>query len=777
MSNLSGIRAQVLFLTLAVLACSTAPAQQGKDPRLGYVFPAGGRAGTTVEMVVGGQFLEGAKDVILTGKGVKATVIRYRKPLPQKRFNEFKDYIQDEMKKRAEAKAAAAASPALMSAMAPPMVPAASPTPPRHKLDTPEGVAEVLKETGATDDEISNFLQMVEERKNPKRQQNMQLSESVTLNVEIDGAAAAGPRTLRLVTPTAISNPIVFCVGNHPERSEPAGKRRELASVIKLPAVLNGQMLPGQLDYYAFELQRGQRILIAVQARDLIPYLADAVPGWFQPAIILSDSSRQEVAATPVFRIGPDPVISFEAPENGWYCLEIRDALYRGREDFIYRMSVGEIPFVTGIFPLGGPLGSCASVDVKGWNLPREKGVPAPTSERGLHSVPGVSNGFFTGDVVFAVDDLPEVSEHEPNNGPSSALSVTLPVIINGRIDGPGDVDMFTFDCRAGENVVAEVVARRLNSPLDSYLKIFDSHGRQIAFNDEFEDKEAGLLTNQADSRLEFTAPATGQYFAQIGDTRKQGGEDFAYRLRIGPPRPDFVLRFVPAAINGRPGAVIPVTIYAVRRDGFNGKIDVVFKDPPEGFLLQGATIPSGTDKVRATLTLPKVPVDAPVKLFLEGRSSIDGNDVIRPVVPADDMLQAFIYHHLVPSTDLFAMVSGPKNASIPVAVSGTALIPIGGIGQVVVSRSKRPPFTIEDAKLELRDPPDGITLEGVTRTEEGAAISFRCDPKVKLGLRGNLIVEVFMEKIVPAKDGKKAGKNRWSAGLLPAIPFEISEH
>ena len=217
------------------------------------------------------------------------------------------------------------------------------------------------------------------------------------------------------------------------------------------------------------------------------------------------------------------------------------------------------------------------------------------------------------------------------------------------------------------------------------------------------------------------------------------------------------------------------MTLYALRRDGFNGNIEVVFKDPPDGFVLEGAQIPPGADKIRATLTLPKIPSEAPVKLVLEGCATIDGKEAVRPVVPADDMLQAFIYHHLVPAADLFALVSGTKNTSAPVIVSGPARIPVGGVGQVIVSRAKRPPFTIEDVRLELRDPPDGITIEGVSRAEEGAAISFRCDAKAKAGTRGNLIIEAFGEKNTPAKDGKKAGKNRWSMGYLPAIPFEIS--
>ena len=137
-------------------------------------------------------------------------------------------------------------------------------------------------------------------------------------------------------------------------------------------------------------------------------------------------------------------------------------------------------------------------------------------------------------------------------------------------------------------------------------------------------------------------------------------------------------------------------------------------------------------------------------------------------------MLQAFIYHHLVPAPDLLAFVSGNNNNNAPIVVLGTARIPVDGDGQVVVSRNKRPPFSVGDIRCELRDPPDGITIKGVSLADEGVALSFHCDAKTKPGGGGNLIVEVFNEKPFPAKDGKKAGINRSSMGLLPAIPFEI---
>ena len=69
------------------------------------------------------------------------------------------------------------------------------------------------------------------------------------------------------------------------------------------------------------------------------------------------------------FRFHPDPVLFYEVPNDGEYTLQIRDSIYRGRDDFVYRITVGEVPYVTGIFPLGGPAGAQTTVQLTGWNL------------------------------------------------------------------------------------------------------------------------------------------------------------------------------------------------------------------------------------------------------------------------------------------------------------------------------------------------------------------------------------------------------------------------
>ncbi len=746
----------ILFLFAAIFFVPASLAQQSRDPRLGYVYPAGGQRGTTVEVTIGGRLLDGTKEALVSGSGVKATIVGVRKPIPQKRLNELRDYLGEARKKIAEAK-----------------------TLPMFKTDRVEWITSTLKEAGASEEEIQQFFQMRKERSDPKRQQNLQLADRATVKLEIAADAPAGPRDLRLLTPAGISNPLVFCVSGLPEQSESEpedGAAKEVPRV-KLPAILNGQILPGEIDRFDFDAARGTRIVVAVHARDLIPYLADAVPGWFQPVVALYDPKHKEVAYADDFRFGPDPVLAYDVREAGVHRLEIRDALYRGREDFVYRIAAGTIPFVTGIFPLGGHVGTPATVDVSGWNLNFSRMKFPAQNEEGIHPVNSLSNGFAIGDVAYAEDAFRESTEREPNSDQARAQKVELPIIVNGRIDAPGDTDVFSFTCKPGEEIVAEVTARRVNSPVDSWLKITDSAGKQLAFNDDNEDKGSGLLTHHADSRLSFTASAEGTYFARIGDSQHKGGPEYAYRLRISAPRPDFALRIVPSAINARTGALVPVTIYALRKDGFSGDIALALKDAPPGFLLEGACIPAGTDKIRATLACPLVATERPLSLVVEGHARIGETDITRKAVPADDLLQAFFYHHLVPAKELLVTVVGPKSGKVPIHVVGDApmKLPVGGVGKTVLSSKGRPPFNLAEAQAQLVDPPEGISVEGLSAAEGGAALSFRADSStVKPGTKGNLIVELFGEKTPPPKEGQKPVKNRWSMGYLPAIPFEV---
>jgi hypothetical protein len=344
---------------------------------------------------------------------------------------------------------------------------------------------------------------------------------------------------------------------------------------------------------------------------------------------------------------------------------------------------------------------------------------------------------------------------------------------------------VFRFEGRASSEIVAEIIARRLNSPLDSVLRLTDSAGRQIAFNDDNEDKGAGLETHHADSYLRITLPADGTYYIHLADAQLNGGPEYSYRLRISPPRPDFALRVVPSSLSVRAGASVPLTAYAVRRDGFTNAITLVLKDAPEGFELSGACIPENQDKVRFTLTAPdrRSVLQSPeaasqtgmLPFSLEGWGVVGGKAIFHPAVPAEDMMQAFAYRHLVPAREFAVAVAGRGMPPVRILSATPVKLPAGGTVRVRIGAPSSA-FS-ERFKLELSEPPDGITIKNVSPIREGEEIELAADAaKIKPGLTGNLIVNAFVVVRPPeAEKGKAQANNRRpAAGTLPAMPFEI---
>ncbi|MFA6544356.1 MAG: PPC domain-containing protein [Limisphaerales bacterium] len=627
-----------------------APSARGQvRPYIGYVYPAGGQQGTTFQLKLGGQSMDDVTEVMVTGKGVSARVVDcYRRVGPQ----EIQLLSEQLRELRGSKRAVASAAATKVS-------------------PTPEKDAATLKLIARIEKRIAEYC---------NRPASQALAGLVFIEITIAPDAEAGERELRVGTLQGVSNPMPFHVGQLPEyarkpmltanyqvlgKEELALRKRpvdEVESRISVPCTVNGQIASGEVNRYRFEARKGQRLVISTRARQLIPYIADAVPGWFQPVLTLYDAEGRELAYDDDYQFKPDPMLLFQIPKDGEYVFAITDAIYRGREDFVYRITVGEMPVVTSIFPLGGRVGDPVAIKMKGWNLEGvELTPPAKNAGPGIYPLAARKDQFVSNRVPFAMGTLPECLEKEPNDTPKRAQKVTLPIIINGRIDRKDDWDVFQFTGRAGDTVVAEVQARRLDSPLDSVIKLTDAKGALLAFSDDREDLGAGVNTHHADSYFMVKLPADGTYHVHIGDTARNGGEEYAYRLRISAPQPDFALRVVPSSISLRSRNNTSVTVYAVRKDGFTGPIKLGLKDPPRGFFATPVTLTGTNEVTRIGFKTDLVSTKDPVSLSFEGRAVTEAGDIAHEAVAAEDRMQAFLWRHLVPANDFKALVFDPS--------------------------------------------------------------------------------------------------------------------
>jgi uncharacterized delta-60 repeat protein len=117
----------------------------------------------------------------------------------------------------------------------------------------------------------------------------------------------------------------------------------------------------------------------------------------------------------------------------------------------------------------------------------------------------------------------PDDTISEVNNIPSNQISVGGSV--NFSIANVTDVDLVRFAAKKGQKIGFDI-DRPIGSSLNSYVRLFDANGNQLAFND---DAAAPGETKGADSYLAFTFNAAGNYYIGVSNNANK-----AYEPRFG---------------------------------------------------------------------------------------------------------------------------------------------------------------------------------------------------------------------------------------------------
>jgi hypothetical protein len=656
---------------LVILAGSRTPISA--QPRIGYMIPSGGQQGTTVEVMVFGKQVRKATGAIVSGEGVEVAVAENYPPI-RNLMGEQRILLRQTL------------ANAVVELQGKDAVPK-NWFPSEKQLEKVEKSEVEMPEhpilRNLENPVLEDIQRIVYEFITPRERYrpSVTIREPVLLEVNIAPNAPPGNREMRLLTPTGPTPPVCFQVGVDPEvmELEPNGPKFTLGIPLRVkempvltpPVVINGQIQPGDVDYFRIEAKKGQQLVMAAMARRLVPFLADAVPGWFEAMITVYDLKGNKLRHSDCYEFQPDPVLFYRIPETGVYVVELRDSLYRGREDFVYRLSIAEDPFVTAIFPPGGQQNKPTEAWLSGGNLPtqkisldtqtRENSFPAGTE---LREIDSIGNQWLRYPVTYAVNALTEAEEREPNDENVNAQIVEGPQIINGMIEKPGDRDVFRIEGKKGQKLVFDVDARVLDSPLDSYLHVYNAQGERVFEHDDpthLSPKTPrlpmiGLKTHLADSYLMVELPHDGMYYVGLGDLCNAGGKTYVYRLRISPPQPRFTVYATPAEYRIAPGGSVPLEIFVKREDGFKGEITLEVQDPANGFTVTHGDIPPDKERDACSIRVPKKLSKKPVFLNLVAIGKVDGKVYRQRVIPVTDWEQAFLYHHLVPAESFLLM-------------------------------------------------------------------------------------------------------------------------
>ena len=261
----------------------------------------------------------------------------------------------------------------------------------------------------------------------------------------------------------------------------------------------DGTYLAADVDLYSLELTAGTTVTFDIDARGL----SGSSP--LDSYLRLFDATGAEVAANDDDDTSFDSLLSYTATAAGGYVLGV-SAFSNSSYD----------PNTAGTGSAAGSMGR--------YTLRVDLAEPAEPP----------------------ADDPPVSGAGEPNDSFATATVLTFTAgeadfeaVIGDGVHETADVDLYSLDLAAGETVTIDIDAAALAEPssLDSYLRLFDAVGSEVAFNDDD--------GSSFDSQLTFTAESAGSYVVGVSGyansvydplvagTGSTAGSTGAYTLRV----------------------------------------------------------------------------------------------------------------------------------------------------------------------------------------------------------------------------------------------------
>ncbi len=289
------------------------------------------------------------------------------------------------------------------------------------------------------------------------------------LEVTVSEDAPVGAESLVLTSDAGDTAPSRLWIDRFPAVAETGNTDSARAAMrIAPPTTVVGMLdRAGDADFFRFDAKAGDpvgvQLVTGVERKD------------FDPVLLLVDDSGEVLAEG-------STTLGYVFPKAGTYAVGVRDREYRGGK-LGYRLQVGPVPVVTGIFPLGVSRGKETDIRIVGVNLDGTRELSAT-----VHPPADVAPGTrIPVKLRMPMSDLvgvrPEVVVGEFPATLVTRDSATLPAVpgtADGLLERPGAVHTIRFSAKKGHRLIVETHAARLGSPVDSAIEIIDSTGKPV---------------------------------------------------------------------------------------------------------------------------------------------------------------------------------------------------------------------------------------------------------------------------------------------------------
>ncbi len=583
-------------LLLVTAATAQPPANVMPQPRISVVFPAGAKAGTSVEVAVTGTDIDDPTALLFSSADIKSEPVVAPEPKPDPKVKE-------------PPKKAGRTGPQTSA---------------KFKITVPASVApgtydvRVVGKYGVSNPRAFVVGTLPEVDESAKAHNDVPDAQKIELNSTVNGTIAntadvdyyvfagkAGQRVLMSCVTSGIDSkarPLV-------ELFDKDGKRLAGSRNYRESDALADATLPADGDYY----------------------------------VRVCEFAYQSGSADHFYRltVGTGPWIDAAFPPAVQPGKPAQVTLY-GRN-----LPGGKV--VDGMKIDGRPVESL-TVTV---NPPAERGKLAV---RGSVAPPQALNDGFefrlpgSNAVPIYLTDVPVALEKgSDNDKPETAEAITVPGEVAGRIEKRGDKDWYSFAAKKGEGLYVELFADRIGSAMDMYFSVKAGTDKYPDISGEQDDDPEVLHPQSFFNRsgdpaaYKFTAPADGKYLVLVAsrEANTNFGPRAVYRLRVAKAAPDFRAvvmakdRSLPTAAVAGQGADVALDVFVNRIDGFTGPVTATAEGLPAGVTAKPALI--GTNQKWGTLILSAGDAAAAFTgaITVKCAAAIDGKAVTRDARPA----------------------------------------------------------------------------------------------------------------------------------------------
>ena len=487
--------------------------------------------------------------------------------------------------------------------------------------------------------------------------------------VSVDEEVSPGIYDFRHGGKSGTTSSLSFLVSNLKEFTvQNEAVTKDKAMPIDHSMFLNGLTQKGNAHFFKFSLNENERVFVDC--------FAERINSRMDALIVVEDPNGNEVGRSRE-AIGGDPLIDFKAQKSGEYILRVSDFLTRGGDDYWYRVRIRKAAQIDFVFPSSVRVGEKQKFQIFGRNLPggvpsgddglemiemdidvpdvmeRQRFGPTKPINAGMKGFNfSIGEGFELSNSVFIpFSNYSHFIENGANATPNDAQKINPPGEVSGRFY-PSKKSWFSFDVKTGNDYVVEVVSNRLYSPTDPMLSvdkvITDNEGKETITSLGKADDQASNIggrrypTNHRDPSLKFKADS--DFVARVS-IKDNFSTNLPFRLIVRNPKPDYELfvsvpipdgdnnkgkKIIKGGLAVRSGQVGRLEIFALRKDGYDGQIDVSIKGLPDFFEVRPASISKGQNSCTLSFYNKKHSSEWVGNVEVIGNSELNGEKITK---------------------------------------------------------------------------------------------------------------------------------------------------